>query len=54
MKKMKVTIVSEKSLDELLASIEKNIAIQEEKEERSIARMIWDILKKPVVGKSRK
>lgn len=51
MKKMKVTIVSEKALDDLLKRIDKNTARQEEKEERFIARLIWDFLSKPVIGK---
>ncbi len=54
MKKMKVTIISEKALDDLLNRIDENTARQKEKEERSIARIIWDFLSKPVIGKSRK
>ena len=54
MKKMKVTIISEKALDDLLNRMDKNTARQEEKEERSIARMILDFLNKPVIGKPRK
>jgi hypothetical protein len=54
MKKMKVTIISEKSLDDLLDRIDKAAAKQEEREDRSIARTIWDFLNKPVIGKPRK
>lgn len=54
MKKMKVTIISEKALDDLLNRIDKTTAKQEAKEERSIARMMWDFLNRPVIGKPRK
>ena len=54
MKKMKVTIISDKALDDLLNRIDRGAAKQEEKEERSIARMMWDFLNKPVIGRPRK
>ena len=54
MKKMKVTIISKNALDDLLNRIDKTTIKQEEKEGRSIARIIWDILRKPVIGKPRK
>jgi hypothetical protein len=51
MKKMKVTIISEKSLDDLLDRIDKAAAKQESKEERSLVRILWDFLNKQVIGK---
>jgi hypothetical protein len=54
MKKMKVTIISEKALDDLLNRIDKTTTKQEEKDERSICRTIWDFLNKPVIGKPRR
>lgn len=50
--KTKMTLVSGKSMGDILKQMERVADKLEEKENRSMARSVWDfIAKKPVVGK---
>ena len=49
----KITIYSGENMKNTLEQIKRIANRLEEKEDQSIVRSIWSILKKPVIGKSR-
>ena len=52
MKEAKVTVVSGKSMKDILEQMQLVVNKMEERENRSMARAAWDfVAKKPVIGK---